>query len=74
MDLAPKVSGRVTILKVKEGDSVTAGQVIAELDGVEFAEQLGRGQSQSLQQALSSRVQSAQAQFVPGAGAIYSHR
>jgi len=36
IDISSKVSGRLEILSVHEGDSVQAGQVIAELDSTQF--------------------------------------
>jgi multidrug efflux pump subunit AcrA (membrane-fusion protein) len=32
VNVAPEIGGRITTISVREGDSVTAGQVIAQLD------------------------------------------
>jgi len=36
IDVSPKISGRLEVLHIKEGDSVEAGQVMAELDNAQL--------------------------------------
>lgn len=61
VDLAPKVSGRITRLAVKEGDVVKRGQVLVELDGIELQEQLDSARAG--RDGARDRVRSARAQL-----------
>jgi len=45
VDIAPKVAGRVTSLKVREGDTVQVNQVIAELDHDELDAQVAQARA-----------------------------
>lgn len=44
--IAPKTTGRVTFLEVREGDRVTQGQVLARIDTVEIEAQVRQQQAQ----------------------------
>jgi HlyD family secretion protein len=45
VDVAPKVAGRVTALRVSEGEQVVAGQVLAELDHAELDDQVAQARA-----------------------------
>ena len=61
IDLKPKVSGTVTSVKVKEGDKITAGQIIAQLDSSDAQKSVrdAKLNLQSAQIALNKLVQPA---------------
>ncbi|MGQ0548420.1 MAG: HlyD family secretion protein [Armatimonadota bacterium] len=68
VDIAPKVAGRVVRLNVRDGDRVTPGQVIAELDHDELDAQVAQAragvavaQSRLAQAEVALSVQQAQA-------------
>lgn len=54
VDVAPKVSGRIKRIAVREGDTVTADQVVAELDTAELDSQVA--QAQAALAAIQARV------------------
>jgi len=54
VDVAPKVAGRIQRIAVREGDTVTVNQVVAELDSVELDAQVA--QAQAALAAIQARV------------------
>lgn len=48
VDVTPKVAGRVARILVKEGDAVSAGQVVAELDAAELDAQVQQAEAMLL--------------------------
>ena len=56
VDVAPKYAGRLSVVSVEEGDTVTAGQVVAQISAPEYEAQLRGAQSEVL------RAQQAKAQ------------
>jgi len=61
VDVAPKVSGRIQALLVSDGDRVTAGQPIAQIEKIDA--QLALQQAQANLQASRARLELAQASF-----------
>ncbi|WP_153115484.1 HlyD family secretion protein [Rhodocyclus tenuis] len=49
VDVATKIAGRLVALKVREGDSVQAGDIVGEFDAVDVDAQLRAAQAQVLQ-------------------------
>jgi HlyD family secretion protein len=60
VDVSPKVAGRIVRMTVEEGDRVTAGQVLAELEPQEATAQVAQAQAQ-VAQAQAKRVEAQQA-------------
>ncbi len=58
VDVAPKVAGRITRIAVREGDTVTVNQVVAELDTAELDAQVA--QAQAAVAAIQARVPQAE--------------
>ncbi len=61
VDVAPKVSGRIQALLVKDGDRVKAGQPIAQIEKIDA--QLALQQAQANLEASQARLKLAQASF-----------
>lgn len=68
VELSPKSSGRITFLQVREGDSVSAGQVLAQVDPAESDAQVIEAQA-ALAQA-QARLSEARLQQDPNSVAV----
>ena len=55
VNLSPKASGRLTQLRVEQGDRVEQGQIIARMDDAELQAQLAQAQAQLAQARAGSR-------------------
>ncbi len=56
VDLSPRTTGRITFLEVREGDTVTEGQVVARIDGAEAGARVLENQA-NLSEARSRLAQ-----------------
>ena len=66
VDLTPRITGRLLSLSVREGDPVTAGQIIARLDTAEIEAQIS--QKEAARAQAQSRL--AEAQTTQGAAGV----
>ena len=66
VDLTPKIAGRILSLSVREGDAVTAGQVIARLDTAEVEAQISQKEAARAQ----AQARLAEARTTQGAAGV----